>query len=90
MKTAAEISKEIVSLIGWPHSNEDIIKIADLITDFEADIRADQDKVTRHACAEAISGIVGGMDDETLIDRFDAFTACMNACAMPGRKEGGE
>ena len=53
-----------------------------VLEEFETATRNSQDKITRHACADAVNALVGNMDDGTQIDRIDAHAACMNVKAV--------
>lgn len=55
MKTSEELTEEIIQIAKWngvfngeleTHTNQ-------LLSEFESEIRKDQDKITRHACAES-------------------------------------
>ncbi len=51
-----------------------------LVERFEKEIRADQDKITRHACAESVNnieyhhqGMGCGLEDVGITDRYEAM-----------------
>ncbi len=76
MKTARERAEEFI----YKHvftSNEDPI------FDELEKLLKEQDKITRHACAEAVSDIdINATDDDAYSSADKAYAACMNAKAV--------
>ncbi len=56
MKTAKELTTEIIKIAKWTgvFNGELEIHTEKLLSEFESEIRKDQDKITRHSCAESV------------------------------------
>lgn len=82
MKTVEEIRKEIFDIIdaqGKPPYEGP--SVSDILEQFEINIRKDQDKITRHACADEIDklpSIDAGFSTIAKVDHCKAVSTCIN------------
>ena len=76
MKTSSEIYEEIYDHFIWPEvaTGTDYEAIKIIIADFEKEVRKEQDKITRHACAENVLKV----EEEDLDYYLNSNTAVYN------------
>jgi len=82
MKTIEEAVKGILK-IWWESTNPAIpmeISVERILRQFESEIRADQDKITRNDCGSEIAnveyhhqGMGCGLEDRNITDRYEAM-----------------